>query len=1100
MAALRNDVLRKARGVIAAALLAGCASGGLVSPPAASVTPTLRPVQPALPPVSGHAQPVAAFRDATGVGGEFVEGFLLVRPRSAAELQRFVTRYGGEIVHDDRLPPLPPQFGIALTDGQRAPTEHLVRIDLSRVDPSRFGALARRAGWGGAMEFSSEAGLRTFTGALDARAQGFRADANFLYTDHQAFPAAPAALPLALFSSSERTAPPTDAFQQPLYGATATGSPTNVILAWQFVAAHGIQRQVRVAVIDDGFFLTTVGQPTPPDSDFAGTPLQIDLVRGTPFADGPGAGVCGGTPCPWHGTGVAGVAVGALNNNQGTAGTGSVVAVPILVKAGRTRANKNQGIRAAVLAGADVVVMSWGVICDSVACRERDREDTPFNDLFDQGNRPVFVASAGNGEGGNGFDVGAPKFYHPCIEDHVVCVGALNTGASNAVDRIQYSNFGERVHVFAPTNIPVMSFPGGVGTFGGTSASAPYVGGIAAMIKAIDPSLGSDQVGAILRETARPGVGDAKRVVDALAAVRRAAQPFAMVNDRHEPNSLDSNPTNLGAAASYAENNLNIDSQDRDLFRFNVPGGSVATISLRYASGLGAVSLFDLRGDGGACAAPAFISDTPRGDGTGRDIVYRLAGGPHVLELRGNAILAYNLGINFALPAIAADGFEPNDLVSQARYQYSFTLGSGFGSIPIEAFSPRFTIDATLHHATDVDHYIVRGVDLTGKQIGLTGTTILFNTPAVMLYGNDSRVDLQVFRLNPDGTAGLPVKQLVADSCTPEALVVPLESNVYYLVRVAGAPGRYTLHNGVDTSSRRHPIKMRDRVYEVLHPGEPIENPVRYTQYYVFPADAAFAGVSSDDPRIHLRLLEANGDVVSEGEPNGTGERLRVRAGDADRTRMLEVGRRDAGEQAPTLRLAWQPAEPSRASGNLVANPGAETLGEGTGTAFAGWTAREDLAPARLLSYEDGGLGAAAGGNPARGGTRLFAGADGSERSGLRQVVAIGPEWRAGIDAGRVKARLSALLGGRGRGDESAAAKVTYLDDRQRPLGNLALPSIGARERKGEATLVAVRANEYLPAGTAFIVVELEFGRVRLPSNDAFADNVELTLADYSTR
>lgn len=47
---------------------------------------------------------------------------------------------------------------------------------------------------------------------------------------------------------------------------------------------------------------------------------------------------------------------------------------------------------------------------------------------------------------------------------------------------------------------------------------------------------------------------------------------------------------------------------------------------------------------------------------------------------------------------------------------------------------------------------------------------------------------------------------------------------------------------------------------------------------------------------------------------------------------------------------------------------------------------------------------------------------------------------------------------------------------------------------------MAVSANEYLPAGTAFIVVELEFGRVRLPSNDAFADNVELTLADYSTR
>ena len=30
---------------------------------------------------------------------------------------------------------------------------------------------------------------------------------------------------------------------------------SNVFLAWQFIAAHGIQRRTRVAIIDSGFYL-----------------------------------------------------------------------------------------------------------------------------------------------------------------------------------------------------------------------------------------------------------------------------------------------------------------------------------------------------------------------------------------------------------------------------------------------------------------------------------------------------------------------------------------------------------------------------------------------------------------------------------------------------------------------------------------------------------------------------------------------------------------------------------------------------------------------------------------------------------------------------
>jgi hypothetical protein len=46
--------------------------------------------------------------------------------------------------------------------------------------------------------------------------------------------------------------------------------------------------------------------------------------------------------------------------------------------------------------------------------------------------------------------------------------------------------------------------------------------------------------------------------------------------------------------------------------------------------------------------------------------VYRLAGGPHVIGTRADALIAYNLSMGFTLPVIPPDSYEPNDLVSQA--------------------------------------------------------------------------------------------------------------------------------------------------------------------------------------------------------------------------------------------------------------------------------------------------------------------------------------------------------------------------------------------------------------------------------------------------
>ena len=252
-------------------------------------------------------------------------------------------------------------------------------------------------------------------------------------------------------------------------------------------------------------------------------------------------------PCWWHGTGSAGAATGIANNRLGEMGTGGQVAVPILWRVNGTKDQRNRAIRSAVKSGADVVSMSFGGNCD-VWCRKEDRDNNPFDDAVNGGKKVVFVASAGNGYGNPavGVDVndpGSSTFIHPCIEDHVICVGALNPGANT---KIQYSNFGDKVLVFAPTNIPVMSYPPSTGVdsagnpfplplaqadgppvpqvFGGTSASTPFVAGVVAMMKAVNPDLNHDAVAQILRESARPGAApQVTRTLDAYAALRRAA-------------------------------------------------------------------------------------------------------------------------------------------------------------------------------------------------------------------------------------------------------------------------------------------------------------------------------------------------------------------------------------------------------------------------------------------------------------------------------------------------------------------------------------------------------------------------------------------------
>lgn len=1085
-------------------LLAACVSGDKPGDFEASVNPTLEPELASIPDAAGTAQPIAASRDEQGIQSEFVEGVILVRPRSDSELRDFVARYDGTVIADDAIPAPPPGLGVTLTDEERKPTAFAVRVRLAGVDAADLAADARAAGLDGAIEFSSEAGLRTFAQVLDARAAGFEAMPNYISKPQQAFPQ-------AMFTSQGRPGALANAFAEPRYAAT--GNQTNVALAWQFLLAHGIQRRVQIAIIDSGFWLNTLGQAAGADSDFTpapAQPIQYDFLQDDYIADGPNPTPCSANnPCFWHGTGAAGVAAGTANNNLGYAGTGSFIATPMLFKRGATSLQDYRALRTAVAWGADVASMSFGGDCDR-ACRIFDRDHNAFGEAVGSGSRIVFVASAGNGRGipAAGYDVGAPSFVHPCIEDHVICVGALNEAP--ALTPQGYSNFGARVTIFAPTNLPVMSYPPSVGptgplpmsqasgaegprTFGGTSASAPFVSGVAAMMKAINPDLNSDDVGRILMETARPGVGQASRVVDALAAVRRAAAGIPMVNDRFENNSLETNPTNLGAAPPYVQRNLNINGGDRDYFTFTAPGGSTATIDLSYVDALGPVSVLELESQGAHCAAPVLVADAPLPPGDpaapGRRLTYAVPGGPHRLALKGTDINAYNLGIAFTARAFTPDPYEVNDQVAQARHLNSWKVLQGIVGIMRD---PRVTIDANIHAPTDVDYYTVRGA-----RIMLAEQVVLAGYSAVAIYGNESPIRLQVFRLNPDDSAGPLVADVGGGDCAAEPLEVRLDADAYYLLRVSGSTGNYTLSNSVFGDRRRFPILVRDQIYEVLHPGEPIEHVMRHPELYVFAADPVYDAVRTPDPRAHMKLLDREGNVLAEGATDDMGERLTLSDTVANGIYGIEVAPQGSGLQAPALALQWEQRPPVRVSDNLVRNPGAEAPPGDAGSDVAGWRPQDDVPPAHVLAYgaPEGAPSSSDPGPPDRG-TNLFAGSRDQRVSGLRQEIAIDPAWRDAIARNSASVLLSAYQGGHLRDGDFATATFTFLGDDQQTLGQVVLPSIGPREREGKTGLWPAEVRESVPAGTTTLVLDLAFVGVTGRGNGGYLDNLSVTLLE----
>lgn len=249
----------------------------------------------------------------------------------------------------------------------------------------------------------------------------------------------------------------------------------------------------------------------------------VDDIHGYNFVDDRGDA----TDDAGHGTHCAGTIGAKGNDGNGIAGVNwnvSLMALKFLNKNGvGTTANAIRAVDYGRKMGAHILSNSWSGSVRSELLLEAIKETNKVGILF--------VAAAGN----NGVDLSVKAAYPAAYDvENVLAVAAVDNRGNLAA----FSNYGEtKVHVAAPGVQILSTVPNGkYAVYSGTSMAAPHVAGLAALLRAYDPSLSHLDLKARIMASVRPlyslrGKTVSGGVVDAYLALSGATPPTDDPND-----------------------------------------------------------------------------------------------------------------------------------------------------------------------------------------------------------------------------------------------------------------------------------------------------------------------------------------------------------------------------------------------------------------------------------------------------------------------------------------------------------------------------------------------------------------------------------------